>query len=84
MIIQAYEIDNAIDPKYWEVHKKYESGGEHSYFIGEYKTLDEVLDQARDSGYVVHVYTHEWYECIQQRLQEGINDLRREIEDVRP
>lgn len=82
MIIEAYEIDNAVDPKYWEAHHKHEDGSNRSYFVGEYKTLDELLDDARGTGYVVHVYTHEWYECVHQRLQEGINDLRWEMEDV--
>lgn len=82
MIIEAYEIDNAVDPKYWEAHRRYEDGSNRSYFIGEYQTLEQLLDEARDTGYVVHVFTHEWYECVQQRLQEGINDLRQEIQNV--
>lgn len=82
MIIEAYEIDNAIDPKYWEAHRIYEDGSNRSYLIGEYKTFEQVLDEARDAGYVVHVYTYEWYEREQQMLQKGINDLRQEMENV--
>lgn len=81
MIIEVFETRDGIGKPYWQMFTKSTEDSDPNY-LGNADSFDEILDKARDTGYILHAYTYEWWECKQQQLQELMDDLRREKKDV--
>jgi hypothetical protein len=63
-MIKAYEMEG--HGIYWEVYK-WELGKDSDTFINETKTVDEVMEYARQEKQPLTLYTLDWW----QTLEEG-------------